>query len=579
MTAATLTRELRFQAPAKDAAPDAPIPCTIATTAAVTRYGTVEVLDCSPGGVDLSRAPLPLIIGHDAGRLSIGLVENLQATGDRVTGAVRFGTSLEAQQVRADVVAGIHRSLSVGYALLDQGTPIEGGAIYRWQPHEVSLVPVPADPAAGFFRSLQNTTTTMTTTTMTTNTTNRDAAEITALANHHNMPELGATLIQRGATIAQAGRAVLDELATRDRASGGHLNLTRTNTHHGASHSEAELIVETLVQRMGGKVKGETIRNTDLTGLAVRSLEMAGQRISHTANRDDVFNAAFRRGGYMTTSDFPSMLGTAVGRVLHEAYAASPSALKTIARLANLPDFREKSTVRLSGAPSLEQVNEAGEFKFGAMTDTANGWRLFTYGRIIALSRQAMINDDLQGFATLLRKFGEAASRREADELVSVLTSPPTIDGAALFDAGRHTLITSGALSASSLSAAVTALRMQADLDGGLVVQEPGYLVVPAALESVARQMMTNFNPTTTADVQPYTLGVVVDPRLDAASVTTWYLAAANQSALEYGYLDGAEGPQITEKEGFEVDGMQIKARLDFGCGFVSPVGWVKATA
>ena len=214
------------------------------------------------------------------------------------------------------------------------------------------------------------------------------------------------------------------------------------------------------------------------------------------------------------------------------------------------------------------------------MLDTANGWRLATYGRIIALSRQAMINDDLSGFATLLRKFGEAASRREADELVSVLTSPPTIDGAALFAGGRNTLITGAALSGPNLSAAVTALRMQADLDGGLVVQEPGYLVVPAALETTARQLMATFNPATTSAVQPYnTLGIVVEPRLDASSATTWFLAAANQSALEYGYLDGAEGPQITQQEGFEVDGTQIKARLDFGCGWVAPVGWVKATA
>lgn len=156
---------------------------------------------------------------------------------------------------------------------------------------------------------------------------------------------------------------------------------------------------------------------------------MNGQRISHTASRDDVFTAAFKRGyGAMGISDFPALLGTAVGRVLHEAYAAAPSALKNIARMANLPDFRQKSTVRLGGAPSLEKVNESGEFTYGTVADTANGWQLLTYGRIIALSRQAMVNDDLSGFATLLRKFGEAAARREADELVTALTSPPTID-------------------------------------------------------------------------------------------------------------------------------------------------------
>jgi len=112
----TPTRQLRFEAPAGEVAADALIPCTIATSAPVSRYGVTEVLDCSPAGVDLSRAPLPLIVAHDTSDLSIGLVENLRAAGDRVTGEVRFSSSPEAQQVRADVVAGIHRSLSVGSA-------------------------------------------------------------------------------------------------------------------------------------------------------------------------------------------------------------------------------------------------------------------------------------------------------------------------------------------------------------------------------------------------------------------------------------------------------------------------------
>jgi hypothetical protein len=572
MTAATLTRELRFEAPPIDTAPDALIPCTIATSAPVVRWGVVEVLDCSPAGVDLSRAPLPLIVAHDTGRLSIGLVENLAATGDHVTGEVRFGTSPEAQQVRADVVAGIHRSLSVGYSLLDQGSPVEGGLRFRWQPHEVSIVPVPADPAAGFFRSL-HAPNIMTTTTTTT----RAADQITELCARHKLPELGTALIQRGATLEQANRAVLDELAARDRAAGGHLNVTG---HHTAASREASLIVETLVQRMGGKAQGETIRNTDLTGLAVRALQASGHRVSDSDSRDRIFERALSvRAGMMGTSDFPHLLGTAVGRVLHDAYTAAPAALKAVARLNNAPDFRARTVARMGTAPNLEKVNEHGEFKYGAVNDFGNTWSLATYGKIIGLSRQAMVNDDLNAFATLLRKFGEAAARREADELVSILVTPGNVDDAALFSTGRNSLLTSSALSLNNLAAAVGALRVQTE-DGQLVSQEPGALIVPAALEATARQLMSGYNPNSAANANPYgALSIVVEPRLDASSTTTWYLAAANQSSLEYGYLDGAEGVQTFQEEGFEVDGLQIKARLDFGCGWVAPVGWVKATA
>ena len=46
--------------------------------------------------------------------------------------------------------------------------------------------------------------------------------------------------------------------------------------------------------------------------------------------------------------------------------------------------------------------------------------------------------------------------------------------------------------------------------------------------------------------------------------------------ALEYAYLEGETGPYIETKNGFEVDGMQIKVRHDFGAGWVSHRGVVK---
>lgn len=558
-------RAVQFNARAADLAADAPIPCTIATTTPVMRMGAVEVLDCSPQGVDLSRAPLPLIITHDASQLAVGVIENLQATGDKVTGFARFATSPEAQQIRADVLGDVHRSLSAGYVHLDEGTPIDGGLMFRWQPFEVSIVPIPADPASGFFRSHpgvhhMNTPT---------NAAAQNAAEIADLCHRHGIADYSSTLIQRGLSLTDASTAVLEELARRDRASGGHMNVSRAAAPAQAARSAIE---DTLVARLGGRPTGVVLRNADFTTLAVRALEISGQRVSDSEPRDRILQRAMH-----TTGDFPLLLGNAVGRVLHQAFEQTPSALKQIARLANVPDFRAKSVVRLGGAPSLEKVNEAGEFKYGTVSEAAAGWRLATFGRIIALSRQAMVNDDLSGFGQLLQKFGEAASRREAEELVSILLTPPSIDGVALFHADRSTLITK-ALSLAGLGEAVQSLRAQKDLDGGLVMQEPATIIVPAALEMPARQLVAAYNPTVADSVQPFRLNVAVEPRLDAASLTAWYLVAGNQNALEYGYLDDAQGIQTIQREGFEVDGMEIKARLDFGCGWVAPVGWVKST-
>lgn len=128
-----------------------------------------------------------------------------------------------------------------------------------------------------------------------------------------------------------------------------------------------------------------------------------------------------------------------------------------------------------------------------------------------------------------------------------------------------------------ALSNAVKALRLQKDVGGGLVAAEPGALLVPAALETMARQLASEFSAATAQDVQPYRLNVHVEPRLDAIDATAWYLVASNQTSLEYGYLDGAQGVQIDQRDGFDVDGVEFRARLDFGCGWVSALGWVKS--
>jgi hypothetical protein len=59
----------------------------------------------------------------------------------------------------------------------------------------------------------------------------------------------------------------------------------------------------------------------------------------------------------------------------------------------------------------------------------------------------------------------------------------------------------------------------------------------------------------------------IVEPRLDAASATGWYLIAdpAQIDTVEYCYLEGQQGVYVETKQGFEIDGVEIKARMDFG--------------
>ena len=99
----------------------------------------------------------------------------------------------------------------------------------------------------------------------------------------------------------------------------------------------------------------------------------------------------------------------------------------------------------------------------------------------------------------------------------------------------------------------------------------PSYLLVPVALELSAEQLLAqNLVPAKTMDVVPQSirsLSVIAEPRLDSVSATGWFLAAnpSQIDTIEYAYLEGQQGAYIETRNGFDVDGVEIKCRLDFG--------------
>jgi hypothetical protein len=117
-------------------------------------------------------------------------------------------------------------------------------------------------------------------------------------------------------------------------------------------------------------------------------------------------------------------------------------------------------------------------------------------------------------------------------------------------------------------------MRLMKGLNSEELNLQPAHLIVPAALEQTAYQLTSaNFVPAQTSSINEFRAGgrtavePIVEPLLDAASATQWYLAASNSliDTVEYCYLDGAEGPVIESEMGFDVDGISYKCRLDFG--------------
>jgi hypothetical protein len=295
------------------------------------------------------------------------------------------------------------------------------------------------------------------------------------------------------------------------------------------------------------------------------------------------------RSGMHTTSDFASIFANVANKRMRAAYDENRGTYTQWARRApNAPDFKNISIVQLSGAPDLLKTNEHGEFTYGTMKDAGVNYALVTYGRMVSLTRQAIINDDLRAFERLVTAFGASSSRLENRLVYSQLTANPAMgDGVALFHATHGNLGTGAgsALQMTALKAGRTAMRLQKGLQGEELNLAPNFLIVPATLEQDSYQLTSsNYVPAKQGDVNEFRQGgrtavePIVEPILDGVSTAEWYLASSNSQidTVEYCYLDGAEGPVIESEVGFEVDGVTWKCRLDFAAKAVDHRGLYK---
>lgn len=128
----------------------------------VERYWGNEILDVQPRSMRTDRlnAGGAVLMDHDM-RDQVGVIESVQIGTDQVARAVvRFGKSARASEVFQDVVDGIRQNVSVGYRIHDAKleSETEGVGTYRvtdWEPYEISMVSVPADPKVGVGRSAE----------------------------------------------------------------------------------------------------------------------------------------------------------------------------------------------------------------------------------------------------------------------------------------------------------------------------------------------------------------------------------------------------------------------------------------
>ncbi len=351
-----------------------------------------------------------------------------------------------------------------------------------------------------------------------------------------------------------------------------------------------------LAMTMGIQVQSpapgaQDFRGAGLQHIARECLVRSGVSSSKISSRVQVADMAIRlmnRQG-MGTDDLSSILQDVANKSLLKAYTEAPRTFWPLVRQVSASDFKTIYGVSLSEAPELELVTEHEGYKSGDLTDSHESYSVKTYGKIIYLTRQALINDDSKALTRMPQMLGAAAARKESDIVWSLITSNPTMneDNTALFHADHSNLETNaankGVVDTDKLSAARAAMRKQAGPGGATLDLLPRYLIVPVSQATSAEVILRSAsNPQVEMSSGVYnpwqTLTPIAEPRLDHVSTKAWYLAAdTNQvDILELAYLGDADEPYIEQERQFNRDAVGFKIRHDFGAGLMNFRGLFK---
>lgn len=272
-----------------------------------------------------------------------------------------------------------------------------------------------------------------------------------------------------------------------------------------------------------------------------------------------------------TRSDFAQLTGDVLGRMSIARYRDFPSPWRQFARVtSNLQDFRPVKRIPLDGLEGgwPEQMEDE-ELEYGSLGEgTPVTLQARKYSLGVRLSFELIINDDLDAFQSIPNRLGRGGART-----VNLAVTQTYVDAsgpkATVYTVGNANIITGNpVLSINSLAAAYGQLRSMKDTQGQPIMIEMATLVVPPALEVIARNILqaTIIRLTAQGGVSGQeleatnwigsSLDLAVDPYIPivastANGNTSWFLFASpstGSAAIEVGFLSGFADPVIYQK-------------------------------
>jgi hypothetical protein len=310
-------------------------------------------------------------------------------------------------------------------------------------------------------------------------------------------------------------------------------------------------------------------------------LRRSGQRVP-----DDKLGLVARA---IATTDLPGLLLETSRRYLLDGWQYAEATWPLWTDEGSTNDFKESTLLDFAIDNRLHEKKQGEEYKFNQLAESSEKFRVITYGAKFAITREAIINDDLDALTRIPRVMGEGAARVIGDGVYGALIANAVMgDGLPLFSTQHNNLAVGqgGVPTVDKLAAAELLMSRQTDAFGAKLNLQPTLYIAPVALRAASEQFFntlligseTNAGQPNISNYYANRFTRIYEARLDDDSETSRYLLARKQIGVRVFYLNGQKTPIFETKESWDIDGIEYRVRMDAGIKAVSWRGLQKQT-